>query len=276
MELLPLLVDFFNNIDVLMLIMVRVSAFLIFVPVLSGMSIPMQARLFFAFIMSTALYSAGVIETVTYYDTVTGFVMLILAEVVTGALMGYILFFVLFVILFAGQFIDFSMGFAMVNVLDPVQQIQVPVMGNVLFMTANALLVVAGGLHVFLLFFFNSFRLLPPGTAFILGNRPLADFMVTTFVGFVILAVSIALPIVGTMLIIDVCLGIMVKSVPQMNVFVVGMPLKVFIGLILIFSVMIPNFYTVYNRVFDIALESMMSFMDGMSPYEYYEYITSP
>jgi len=265
MEFLPMLIDFFDNVDVLMLILVRVSAFLISFPVLSGMSIPLTARLFFAFILSMALYSAGIVETVTYHDSVTGFVMLILAEVMTGALMGFILYFVFNVILFAGQLIDFSMGFAMVNVMDPVQQIQVPVMGNILFMSANALLVVTGGLHVFLRYFFSSFRLVPIGTAFILGNRPLADFMVTSFVGFVILAVSIALPIVGTMLIIDVCLGIMVKSVPKMNVFVVGMPLKVAVGLFLVFSVMIPNLNLIYYRVFDVALDSMISFMEGIS-----------
>jgi flagellar biosynthetic protein FliR len=267
MEFLPILIDFFNNIDVLMLIFVRVSAFLIFLPVLSGMSITVQVRLFFAFVLSAAIYSAGIVESVTYHDSVMGFGMLILSEIMTGALMGFILFLVFNAILFAGQFIDFSMGFAMVNVLDPVQQIQVPVIGNILFMSSSAILIVIGGLHLFLRYFFESFRLVPIGTAFILGNRPIANFMVTTFVGFVLLAVSIALPIVGTMLVIDVCLGIMVKSVPQMNVFVVGMPLKVLVGLFLVFSVMIPQLNTIYLRIFDVALEGMASFMEGISPY---------
>lgn len=266
MELLPLIIDFLNNIDILMLILVRVSAFFIFLPVISGMSIPLQMRLFFAFILSTAIFSSGLVETVTYHDTPIGFGMLILAEIMTGALLGFILFFVFNAILFAGQLIDFSMGFAMVNVMDPVQQIQVPVMGNLLFLAANALLVVTGGLHIFLRYFFMSYRVVPIGTAFILGNRPVADFIVTTFVGFVILAVSIALPIVGTMLIIDICLGIMVKSVPSMNVFVVGLPLKVLVGLFLVASVMIPSMNVIYNRIFYSAIDSFVSFMEGIAP----------
>jgi flagellar biosynthetic protein FliR len=269
MELLPYLIDFFNNIDVLMLILVRVLAFLIFLPALSGMAIPMQFRLFFAFIMSTAIYSADIVHTVTFNDTVIGFIMLIVAEVVTGAAMGFILNFVLNAILFAGQFIDFSMGFAMVNVMDPVQQIQVPVIGNIMFMSATALLVAVGGLHVFLSVFFDSFRLVPIGSAFILGNQPLADFMVWLFVGFVILAVQISMPIVGVMMIINVCLGIMVKSVPQMNVFVIGMPLKVLVGLILVYSVMIPGLGTIFDNIFLRSLEGMASMIEGMMPYEY-------
>jgi flagellar biosynthetic protein FliR len=269
MATIPLLIDFFNNIDVLMLILVRVSAFLIFLPVLSSMAIPMQFRLFFAFIMSTAIYSAGIVETVTFNDTVTGFIMLIITEVVTGAVMGFILTFVMNAILFAGQFIDFSMGFAMVNVMDPVQQIQVPVVGNLLFMCASALLIVVGGLHVFLRVFFHSFELIPIGTAFVIGNNQLADFIVWFFVGFIVLALQVALPIVGTMLIIDVCLGIMVKSVPQMNVFVIGMPLKVLVGLILVFSVMIPNLGVIYDNLFAMALDGMASTVEGMMPYDY-------
>lgn len=266
MDFIPFLIALFNQIDVLMLILVRVSAFLIFLPVLSGMSIPLQVRLFFAFVMSVAIFSSGIVTTVTFHDSPIGFIMLVVAEVVTGATMGFILFFIFNVILFAGQLMDFSMGFAMVNVLDPVQQIQVPVLGNLLFMSVSALFVVTGGLHVFLGVFFDSFRLIPIGTAFVLGNQPLAEFIVWSFVGFVILAVRIALPIVGIMLIIDVCLGIMVKSVPQMNVFVVGMPLKVFVGLFLIFSVMIPSLGAIYNNVFNVALDGIASVIEGMAP----------
>ena len=268
MDFIPFLIGFLNDVDVLMLIMVRVSAFLIFVPVLSGMSIPLQMRVFFAFALSVAIFSSGVVTTVVFHDTPAGFIMLVLAEIFTGAMMGYVLFFVFNVILFAGQFIDFSMGFAMVNVLDPIQQIQVPIIGNLLFMTVSVVLVIAGGLHVFIDVFFDSFRLIPIGAAFILGNAPLMEFIMWTFVGFVLLAVRIALPIVGTMLIIDICLGIMVKAVPQMNVFVVGMPLKVLVGLILMFSVMLPNLGTVYDVVFHTALENMVSLIEGMMPYD--------
>jgi flagellar biosynthetic protein FliR len=89
--------------------------------------------------------------------------------------------------------------------------------------------------------------------------------MVTSLVAFVILAVQIALPIVGTMFIIDVCLGIMVKSVPQMNVFVVGMPLKVLVGLLLVFLVMAPNFGFIYQNIFDRAINSLLEVIERMA-----------
>jgi len=266
METLPILISFFNQTDVLLLIMVRVTAFLIFVPVLSAMTIPMQVRLFLSFCITVAIFTSGLVTQATYHDTTAGLILLILTEFMAGAIMGFVLFFIFNALLFAGHFIDFNMGFAMVNVMDPINQIQVPVVGNILFMSMGALLVINGGLHEFLRIFFESYRLVPIGTAVIIDNRELIHFIVISFLGFMMLAVRIAMPIMATMLIVNVCLGIMVKAVPQMNVFVIGMPLKVIIGLIIIYIVMIPAFGFLYDLVFSGAFETLVSTIEGMAP----------
>jgi len=182
--------------------------------------------------------------------------------------MGFILVFVFNILLFAGQFMDFSMGFAMVNVLDPVQQIQVPILGNLLFLAVSVLFIVTGGLQHVVWVFATSYQLVPMGTAEIIGNVGLASFMVGTLLSFLILALRIAIPLVGTMLIIDICLGVMVKSVPQMNVFVVGMPLKVIVGMLLMFNVIIPSLGGIYDIVFNTAVYALMDVIEWMSPYE--------
>ena len=268
METLPYLISFFEQVDVLMLILVRVLAFFIFVPVLSAMTIPMQVRLLLAFFLSTAIFSSGLVTQATFHDSVAGFFVLMLTEFMAGALMGFVLFFMFNIILFAGQFMDFSMGFAMVNVLDPIQQVQVPIIGNVLFMSVSVLFVINGGLNEVLFVFVRSYDILPMGTAYIIGNVELASFIVGTLLAFVTLAIRIAIPLVGTMLIIDICLGIMVKSVPQMNVFVVGMPLKILIGTFLMFSVIIPSLGWIYNLIFDPAFDALIDMIWGMAPYD--------
>ena len=268
MDTLPLLLAFFNQVDVLVLIMVRVSAFFILVPVISSLTIPMQVRLALAFVVTVALFSAGVVTEATYVDTPAGLIVLILNEFMAGAFMGFVVFFVFNVLLFAGHLIDFSMGFAMVNVVDPVQQIQVPVVGNIMLMSMSVLLILNGGLHEIMRVFFESYTLVPIGTAIIIDNRELAHFIVVSFVGFIMLALRFAMPIMATMLIINVCLGIMVKAVPQMNVFVVGMPLKVLVGLILIFMVMIPSFNFIYDLLFTNAFNTLVSTIEGMASWE--------
>ena len=261
---LPFLIAMFDQIDILILIMVRVMAFLTLMPVLSGMSIPMQVRLTVAVTVSVALFSSGLVTTVTYIDSVPGLVLLMINELMAGMAMGFIVFFVFNCILFAGHFMDFSIGFMMVNVMDPIQQIQVPVLGNVIFMSLSALLIVTGGLNHILMVFFDSYRIVPLGAAMILGNEPMAEYMVVALVGFVILAVRIAMPIVGTIFIVNVVLGIMVKTVPGINVFVVGMPLKILLGLFLMYSVVAPAFGFLYGLIFDNTFNSLVNIIEVM------------
>jgi len=269
MEFLPYFISFYDQIDVFLVVLVRVLAFFMFVPVLSGMSIPLQIRLFLAVFFSAAIFTSGVVTAVTYHDSTFGLGMLLLHEFMTGALMGFVLLVILNAILFAGQLMDFSIGFSMVNVLDPIQQIQVPIIGNFMFMSVSVLLVVTGGLNRFIQVFYRSYQFLQPGTAIIIGNQDLAQFIVVMLLSFLLLAVQIAIPIVGALLIVNVILGIMVKAVPQMNVFVVGMPLKVLVGIFLMFTVMAPALLGIYDTVFYGALETLEGIIRGMTPSEY-------
>ena len=261
---LPFLIAMFEQIDVLLVIMVRVLAFFILLPVLAGMNIPMEIRLTLALVVSVAIFSSGLVTSVTYYDSITGLFLLMLTEFMAGMSMSFIIFFIFNCLLFAGHFMDFSMGFALVNTIDPIQQIQVPVIGNLMFLSLSSLLIVNGGLTQFMMVFFDSYRIVPIGAAMVLGNTLMAEYIVVTLVGFVILAIRIALPIVGTMFIINICLGIMVKAVPSMNVFVVGMPVKVLLGIFLLFSVIVPLFGFLYDLVFFRAFESMVNIVEVM------------
>jgi len=269
MEFLPYFISFYDQIDIYLLVLVRVLAFFMFVPVLSGMSIPLQVRLFLAVFFSAAVFTSGVVTTVTYHDSTMGLGVLLIHEFMTGALLGFVLLVIFNCILFAGQFMDFSIGFSMVNVLDPLQQIQVPIIGNFMFLSVSALLVVTGGLNRFIQVFYRSYLAVPPGTAVIVGNEYMLEFIVSTLLYFLILAVQIAIPIVGALLVINVILGIMVKAVPQMNVFVVGMPLKVLVGIFLMFTVMTPALLGIYDSVFYRALDTLEVIIWRMIPVDY-------
>ena len=266
MEDIPILIAFYDQIDVLTLIMVRVFAFFMFLPVISGMSIPVQVRVMLAFFVSAAIFASGIATGVVYYPTTAGFFLLVLNEFMTGAIMGFMLFFMMNIILFAGQLLDFSMGLAMMNVMDPMMQIQVPIVGNLFFMAIMALLVVSDGLHYFLFAFFQSYTVIPIGSAFILGNESLFQFLIVQTTMFIGIAVSMALPIVGAMLIITIGLGIMVKAVPQMNVFIVGLPLKVLVGFFLILTVLVPTLNFIYSNIFERTYAILQEIIFEMMP----------
>jgi flagellar biosynthetic protein FliR len=269
MESLPIIAAFYEQIDVYMLVLVRTVAFFIFLPVISGMSIPMLVRLTLAVVVAAAIFSSGLVTEAVYAPTIPGFMMLVVTEFMAGVMMGFVIFFVFNIMLFAGHIMDFMMGFAMVSVMDPLLQIQVPIVGNLFFMALMALMVVTGGLVNFMEAFAASFRVLPLGAANIIGNEALAEFLVIQMAAFLVIGVQIALPIIGALTVINVALGIMVKAAPQMNVFIIGMPLKVLIGLFLLMTTMAGPIGNVYRWLFDRALYALTEMIWGMQPYVY-------
>ncbi|MDR1663298.1 MAG: flagellar biosynthetic protein FliR [Clostridiales bacterium] len=254
---LAIITQFYAQIDIFLLILVRVLAFFLLIPVVSGMNIPRTVRITLALCFSAALFMSGIITEVSYTPTVIGYVMLLLQEFFTGMFMGYIIFFVFNIIYYTGQLIDYQIGLSMMSVLDPITQIQVPIVGNLYYLAVSALLVASNGLNAFFGAFFNSYRLLPIGTAHTFGNGALAWYAVTLLTEFIVLAFQIAMPIVGTILVIDAALGIMVKAAPQVNIFVVGMPIKLLVGLIMLLLVMGPTLGTIYEYLFDAAYNAV-------------------
>lgn len=266
MESLPIIVAFYEQIDIFLLVLVRVLAFFIFLPIISGMAIPMIVRLLLAVGVGAAIFSSGLVTVAVYTPTLPGFVMAAVLEFMAGVTMGFVLFLVFNIILFVGHIIDFMMGLAMVNTVDPLLQIQVPIVGNLFFMAMMAMLVVTGGLVNFVDSFIAGFTVLPIGAAWILGNEGIAWFLVWQIASFVVIAVRIALPIIGALTLINIALGVMVKAAPQMNVFIIGIPLRILVGFILLMTTMAGPLNVIYRMIFDEALSALTDIIWGMQP----------
>jgi flagellar biosynthetic protein FliR len=264
-ESLSYLVDFYNSIDVFLIIMLRLLGFFILLPIFSGVSIPNVVKVGFTLLMAGLVFSSGKVTEVVYTSSVVGFVTLCASEFVTGVLLGFVVFLSFSAIYFAGQLIDYQIGFSMVNVFDPVSQIQVPVMGNLFYLIVCAMLVVTGGLNSFIAAIFYSYDAIVPGAARIVGNTGAIGFMLELITQFFVVGVKISMPIVGPIIIIDVVLGILVKAVPQMNIFVVGMPLKVLLGLGLLYTI-ISFLLTIYDYTFELAFQAFVDFLGGITP----------
>lgn len=259
------ILNFFDNIDILLLIMVRNVGFFIIMPIFSGANIPNTTKVALAVTMSYIIYMSGFVSGVVYDPSTLGYFYLLLIEFLVGFILAFVVYVVFMAFFLAGQLIDYQIGFSMVSVLDPISQIQVPITGNLLYMIILLMLVQTGGINYIMAAFMQSFKVIPLGGAVILSNASIMSVMVDVIVNFFNIAIRIALPIMGTVMVIDISLGILVKAVPQMNVFVVGMPIKLLIGLA-VFIIITPIFNTIYDFIFNQALDNMKNIMDGMGP----------
>ncbi|MDR2648401.1 MAG: flagellar biosynthetic protein FliR [Clostridiales bacterium] len=261
---LYLLGRFMDSADVFLLVFARLLAFVLILPVFSGNNINVWGKLSFAASAAFLITVSGHVGNIVYVNTAPGFVLLILREFLTGFIMGFMVYLAFSLVFFAGQLLDFQIGFSMVSAFDPVTQIQVPIIGNLFFLTLCAMLVWSGGLRVLLSVMFFSYDALPIGGSVILNNPVLTRTVLDLMTSFITVAVQAAMPIVGAIMIIDVAMGLLVKATPQMNVFVVGMPIKLLAGLALLY-IMAPILSDIYNKVFDLAYTAAIGALKAMA-----------
>ncbi len=259
------LIELFSNADIFILIFVRIFGTIIITPVIGGNHIPTMAKIGFALAISGILYYSGNITRVDYDDNVYGYFFLIIKEFLVGFTMGFVVYMVLNISYLAGHFTDQQIGFSMVNVFDPITQEQVPITGNLYYFALCTLLIVTNGHQFIIKSLFYSYKAIPMGSAKIFMNGELVSIFLGLAVDFFALGFSIALPIIAIILIIDLVLGILIKTVPQINVFVVGLPAKVFIGLAAIFLIL-PMLSGISNIFFQEISDAVLNVIKVMMP----------
>ncbi|MCM3178230.1 flagellar biosynthetic protein FliR [Cytobacillus horneckiae] len=258
------MVDIFPYFPSMLLVFVRVTSFFLMMPIFSYRTIPNAAKIgigfFLAWIMIYTI-DAPVLEIDgTYF-------LLIIKEALVGIFVGFIAYLMLSAIQIAGGFIDFQMGFAIANVIDPQTGAQSPLTGQYLYMISLLFLLSVNGHHLLMDGIFYSYQFIPIDQPWIpFGDEGLAEFVVKAFNSMFIIAFQMAIPVVGSLFLVDVALGIIARTVPQLNVFVVGLPVKIGVSFIVLFIVM-SVLMVVVSRLFETMLETMrglMSLMGGL------------
>ncbi|WP_404330201.1 flagellar biosynthetic protein FliR [Mesobacillus maritimus] len=238
-----------------LLMLVRVTSFFLIAPVFSMRGVPTQFKIGLAFFLTLFAISASTSEAVILIDGY--YLFLIAKEVFIGVALGFTAALLLYAVQVAGAFIDFQMGFALANVMDPQTGAQVPMIGHFKYTLALLFLLIVDGHHLMLDGVMRSFQFVPIETvSFSLESGEMARFMSTLFLQMFLIAVQIALPVVGAVFLIDVALGILAKTVPQLNIFAVGFPVKIFAGFIMLLLVM-PFFFFILQSLFEKIIVSM-------------------
>lgn len=224
-----------ENLEYFLFILTRVSAFVFIAPFFNFGSIPRRLKVAFTILFSTILYFAVPYTEVTY-SGLTGFTLIIIFETFKGALLGYFTNIVMTILNFTGRLIDMEIGFAMVTMYDPIFRVDISVSGNLYSYFVILLLLVGDFHHYFLKAFVDAFTVVPIGT--IVKGWSLERVMIEFLGDYFLIAMRLMLPIYATMLLVNLVLGIMARVAPQMNMFVVGIQLKLLGGFIVMVLMM--------------------------------------
>lgn len=252
-----------NGFGVFLLVFVRMTGLFVVAPIFGRRNIPAYFKIGFSFFTALILVNTTAIQSFQYDESLLAYTLLVMKEFIVGMSIGFIAYLAFTAIYIAGEIIDMQIGFGVVNVMDPVSNIQVPVTSNIYFIMSMLLFLSINGHHVLIKVLFDSFTTLPLGTAVFDAN--LVDGLVALFSTVFTTGYKIAAPIVASILITDVALGTVSRMVPQLNIFVIGMPLKIFVGLIIVL-ITIPMFITVMEMIFKTMDGSLLNYIKELKP----------
>lgn len=238
--------------DAFLILFGRLSGLFLSAPILSSRMLPVRLKvLIIAMLALTLSYVVPIHNSISSITTPGLFVAALVMEFVVGYTIGFVTYVALAAIQTAGQLMDMQMGFAIVNVVDPQSGTQLPLMGNLTQTIALLIYLAMNGHHYLLEALVQSYKVIP-----VMGlsmNHRMLDLLTEITVYLFVIAVKIAAPLVIALLTTDVATGFIARTVPQMNVFFVGMPLKILLGLgalVVLFPVYIWVFSVLFERFF--------------------------
>ncbi|MCQ2537199.1 MAG: flagellar biosynthetic protein FliR [Lachnospiraceae bacterium] len=242
-----------ENLEFLLAILVRISAFLIVAPVFSLRDFPVRGKLLLSAAVAIVVYFVTPYEPLVY-GGVIGYAVLIIKEAVVGLILGLFANLAYYILSLAGQLIDMEVGLSNTQELDPQSQVSVTISSTILNYSVIMTLIVTN-MHLFILkAVIDSFTAIPVG-GLVLKETIFQQYL--AYMGsYMILAFRIVLPEFAAMLVVNTILAILAKAAPQLNMFVIGFQLKIFVGItvLVIMLLLLPG---ISDMIFENMIENM-------------------
>ena len=197
-------------------------------PVFGNRSVPPPAKIGLGVFVSIMLFSMiqGVAGDLP--DETFSFILIVVKEIAVGLSLGFITKFIVAGIQMAGEIIGVQMGFGVARVVDPGFQAQISIVAEFQVFLMLMFYLVLDGHHFLLRGLFHSYQTIPITQAFMGGN--IENHIVNMAAGMFQSAVKIGAPVIAALLLTNMALGLLARTVPQMNVFIIGLPLRMIVG----------------------------------------------
>ncbi len=219
-----------NDVILFVLIFARITTAFILFPIFGSNSIPSYGKIGACLFLTVLVFPLLENYQLDLFPSTSIIILSIAQEVLVGVIMGFVTVFLFASIEMAGQILSMQIGFGIVQVYSPESQGQVSIISQYKYLFAAMVFFILDG-HLFLIEgLAKSFQTVPPLTAHF--SKTLYTFNMQMASELFVASVKIGAPIIVALLLTSVALGLMARAVPQMNVFFVGMPLKISIGLL--------------------------------------------
>lgn len=233
----------------ILLIFIRVLSAVVATPIYSHISIPSQVKIFISFIIAFIIFSISNPANIAVDFNVWWLFSMAIKEVAIGLIIGFTLNLVFYGFNFAGTFIGFDMGLAMAQVMNPMEETNGNVIGQVIYFLALMIFFIIDGHQYVLRALAFSFKIIPLGELSL--KEGLFNLLIKYSAAVFVISVKIAAPILVSFFLIHIAEGILARMIPQMQVFFVTQPLKIGIGFVLLGTILPVYFYVIKNLLED-------------------------
>ena len=234
-----------EKIQLFILLMMRVGGIMLAAPVFSHRAIPRRFAISMSLGLTVVLLPMMSSSALPQTPSLVDLVILCLKEVLVGVFIGFVFNIIFIAARLAGSVVGYQIGFSMVNVMDPSSTTPVSIIGELWFLLGTLIFLFLNGHHMIIEGLVNSFQLIPLGLATPTGQ--VGEWLLKYSSFAFILAVKFAAPVMLTIFLLEVAMGVLARTMPQMNIFIVGFPLKIFVGLLVV-AVSLPAFAAILTK----------------------------
>lgn len=237
-----------NEIELFFIIFVRLTAMMFLLPIFGHSVVQSKFRIGLSFFLTIILFPLLEGTALPEVSSMFSFAWVLIKEAAVGLVIGYFSLFLFGAVSFAGNILDMQMGFAMLQMADPVAEKNMSTASGMLFSLIFTIAFLLFNGHYFLILAMKkAFELIPPGNV-VFPAETLAMSAAQTLTTLVEVALRLSAPVLVVMIITSVALGIIAKTMPQMNIFFVGMPLKIGAGFISII-IALPGLVALFEAI---------------------------
>jgi len=249
---------FFYNFELFLLVFTRMFGMFAVSPFFSSPLITVSFRSILAFLVSVLVFPLVAKHPPQIPDNLWLFMAMTASEFLIGMIIGFIASIFYSVFQMAGEYFSLLMGLSISEVIDPITQIEIPIVGQLQTLIAMLIFFSIYGDHQIIAAVMRSYGVLP---MLDLTNlqlvKALTDGLLVTVSQMFILSLKLAIPLMGTLLILVISLALLSKAAPQMNIFMVGFPVQLAVGFVSLI-VLAPLLGSAMARVFEIMNSNIL------------------
>lgn len=218
-----------DQIQLFLFVLVRVGAILFSIPFLDARNVPMMLKAGLAVAVSLLVIPQLSRSPLPLLNEPVSLALGLAGEMAIGLIIGFSVQLIFAGIQLAGQMAGFQMGFAIANVVDPASSLQIPILSQFLNLFGLLIFLVFNIHYYFVMAMVESFARIPLWSVHFHGD--LFHLMMTLVANAFVVSVKVGAPVMVALLLTSVALGLVARTVPQMQIFIVAMPMKILLGL---------------------------------------------